>query len=247
MHLFEFHDLPNVPATIRLTLLDILAFCNGPVRDYYGDLCRTIVHEAETRGLRTVVELGAGTAPLTMHLAALPAARGLRLVACDLYPDIEHYRELTKRHPDQVQGIVEPVDFTLRHDWGPGVLLVLNATFHHIPPELRRQTLAALTQSSDRVLIFEPIQNNLVSMLLALTSFFPAIASPLWLTRPGILRRVLWCWLVPIAPLMFVWDALVSCLRQWSGERWQTELATIVSPDRKPQIATTIHSAVVRW
>lgn len=247
MHLFEFHDLPNVPATIRLTLLDILAFCNGPVRDYYGGICLTIVEQAATHGLRTVVELGAGTAPLTTHLAALPAARGLRLVACDLYPDVEHYRQLAARHPDQVQGIVEPIDFTQRHDWGPDALLVLNATFHHIPPELRGQTLAALTQSSTRVLVFEPIQNNLVSMFLALTSFFPAIVSPLWLTRPGVLRRVLWCWLIPIAPVMFVWDAVVSCLRQWRADRWQAELAAVVTPNRPPQIATTIHSAVVSW
>lgn len=247
MHLFEFHDLPNVPATIRLTLLDILAFCNGPVRNYYGDACDTIVSEAQRHDLRTIVELGAGSAPLTTHLAQAGAARDLQLVACDLYPDVKRYAELTTQYAENVRALSEPIDFTIPRDWGPATLLVLNATFHHIPPALRRQTLAALTQSSSRVLIFEPIQNNLISIIFVLTSIFPALASPLWLERPGVARRVLWCWLIPIAPLMFVWDGLVSCVRQWSGRRWQTELAEFVTDERPAEIATTVHSAVIAW
>jgi hypothetical protein len=247
MHLFEFQDHPHIPSFLRSTLLDVLEFCNGPVRDYYGEVCAAIVAEAKIRGSRQVVELGAGSAPLTQRLAREPAAQQLTCVACDLFPDVENYRELEARDPGRVRAMTEPVDFTQPRVWEPDTLLVLCATFHHIPPELRRQTLAAITQSAQGVMIFEPIQNNPLSMLFVLTSIFSAIASPLWWRRPGVLRRVLWCWVVPVVPLMFVWDGLVSCVRQWKPQRWRDELAHLLPPDRVPSINTSVHTAIVGW
>jgi hypothetical protein len=29
------------------------------------------------------------------------------------------------------------------------------------------------------------------------------------------------CWLLPIAPVMFWWDGIVSCLRMWTDQQWQ--------------------------
>jgi len=65
--------------------------------------------------------------------------------------------------------------------------------------------------------------------------------------RPGRLRRFLWCWLVPVVPLIFFWDGLVSCVRQWSPERWRTELQSIHGDARPPSIESGMNHLVVAW
>jgi hypothetical protein len=88
--------------------------------------------------------------------------------------------------------------------------------------------LAALVGSAERVMVFEPLRKTLLSMLFVLGSTVPALLLPLWfLPRAGRLRRFLWCWLVPIAPVIFWWDGLVTCTRLWTNREWQEALAQL--------------------
>src|SRR4026209_2740586 len=76
--------------------------------------------------------------------------------------------------------------------------------------------------------MFEPLQRSALSMLLAALSFFIALLLPLtFCRRPGKLRRVLWCWIVPIVPFFFAWDGVTSCLRQWTVDEWQAAFAEL--------------------
>jgi len=51
---------------------------------------------------------------------------------------------------------------------------------------------------------------------------FTAIATPVfYLNRPGTIRRIFWCWLFPVAVVTFVWDGVVSSLREWTASEWR--------------------------
>ena len=55
--------------------------------------------------------------------------------------------------------------------------------------------------------------------------------------------------MIPIAPLMFVWDGLVSCLRQWTQAEWEEFAAQASQAGIDVFRQTTVHSeriAVVR-
>lgn len=227
MHLFEFMDQDWVPASIRDTMRDILECGNSwPFRRYNDWVVAEIVRIAHERGATQVVELGAGTAPLTRHMLQCRAADGLQLIPCDSNPDVDRYRELETASGGRVKPVYEPVDFSKPHEWPKNAVLVLSATLHHVPPAARTQVLDAMRANGNHVLIFEPLRHNFWSMAFVGLSLVPAAITPVrFLGRAGRLRRALWCWLLPVAPLMFLWDGFVSCLRQWTRRDWERRLS----------------------
>lgn len=245
MHLFEFNDTPLVPASIRTTMLEVCELCNSGFRSFNHVVAERVLAETRRSGCTTVIELGAGTAPITRLLAPEACRRGMTLTPCDLLPNADAFAGLSADHPGCVRPVMESVDFTVRQAWGSGSLAVVVCTFHHIPPALRQRTLRALSESADRVMVFEPLRNTLLSAALTLTALVPVLIAPLvFIRRPGRLRRFVWCWLVPVVPFVFVWDSLVSCLRQWSPATWKRELSAL---GRTPDIEAGVHSLVVVW
>ncbi len=197
------------------------------------------------RGIQRVVELGAGSAPLTRVLGDV-AENGLKLTPCDLYPDVDSYTSLAAKHPEQIEPVYAPVDFRQEKDWGEASAVILCATFHHIREEERNSTLDTLLRGADLVLVFEPLRNTLFSMTLVLFAVFPALMTPVvTLRQAGLLRRMLFCWLIPIVPPMFVWDAVVSCLRQWSPRDWLRYEATLAEGGPTVRVFARPHSSTV--
>lgn len=230
-HGFEFMDMERLPKGLRGALRDILECGNSPpFRSYYLWAAKTVAQIAHQRGCTKIVELGAGTAPITRELAAGIESQainlGCTLSPCDLNPDTDTYRQLEARHPGLVVPEYEPFDFSRAHRrWPQGTLVFLSATLHHVPAKDRAAVVHRLAQSADVVLIFEPLRQTFLSGLFCLLSMFPALLCPVvYFNRPQKWRRFLWCWLVPVAPLMFVWDGLISCVRQWTRADWRTSL-----------------------
>lgn len=248
-HLFEFMDQAWLPASLRNTLREILETgCGRPFRPYYEWVANEVIHEAREAGCRRVVELGAGPAPVTKVMAPDPASDGLELIVSDYNPDRQEYQALEKRWPGKVVGRYECVDFSTSQTWEAGTLVFLSATLHHLPPELRPSVLKSLTASAARIMVFEPLRRTFLSVLFVLPSAVPALLLPLWrLGRPGRFRRFLWCWLLPVAPLMFWWDGFVSCLRQWSDGDWRRELSEVVGSSRPTSVRSWTFCQLVRW
>jgi hypothetical protein len=212
--------------------MEIVEFCNARFRSYYPLLADAALKRATAEGFTTIVELGAGCGPLTERMAADPRSAGIRFIVCDLIPDRAAFRRLANRFPDRVEAIYEPVDFSECRDWGPKSLLLLSAAFHHVPVERRSDVLRTLRESAGGVMIFSTVRKTMWCLLTAPLVVFPALLLPIaFRHRPGRLRRILWCWLLPIAPLMMMWDAIGGCLRQWSRSDWQS--ADGHSPTRK--------------
>jgi hypothetical protein len=226
MHLFEFIDQAWVPSSLRDTMRDIFEYGKSrPFRPYYNWVVGEIIRIAKERGATTVVELGAGTAPLTRHLLRHPEAQDLKLVVCDSKPDEEAYRESEQASQGRVQPIYSAIDFSQPRDWPKDSLLVLSATLHHIPSAERAQVLNALRSNGNPVLVFEPLRRTASSILFVALSLTPALLTPLrYLGRAGRVRRFVWCWLLPAAPIMFLWDGVVSCIRQWTPVDWERGL-----------------------
>jgi hypothetical protein len=248
-HLFEWMDLERLPASLRNTMREILECGNArPFRPYYSWVAREVKRRMVEEGYQNAVELGAGTAPITRLLARDPDLQGMRLIVCDLKPDVEGFRGLEARYPGRVTPEYEPVDFSQPRTWPPKTLLFLSGTFHHLPPAGRSEVLRSLTNSAERTMMFEPLRKTLVSVIFVFFSIFPALFLPLWfITRPGRLRRVFWCWLVPLAPILFWWDGVVSCLRMWSDKQWDEALRQIRTPTRERTIRHCLFSQLVSW
>jgi hypothetical protein len=248
-HLFEFMDLAWLPAGLRDTLREILECGNNkPFRPYYEWVANEVLKAAKAGGFTTLVELGAGPAPITQLLANDPSSDGLRLVPCDINPDHSAYQALAARHPGKVVPRYDAVDFSRPQEWEPNTLLYLSGTFHHIPVKARDGVLRSLGKSAERVMVFEPLRKTVGSALFVLPSIVPALVLPLWrIARPGRLRRFLWCWLVPVAGPMFWWEGFVSCLRMWNEAEWQTQLKSLVGPEQEGTVEHSGFCQLISW
>jgi hypothetical protein len=249
LFLFEFMDLALLPSTLRATIHDVLESCLGtPPRRYYEWVAREILNLVQDGSINTIVELGAGTAPITRELATqLSGHKGISLRVSDLYPNTALYQALEEKYPDLIQTDRRSVDFSRPMDFPAGSLLVLSGSFHHVRPAARLQVMKAL--STYRVAVFEPLRRNPASLFLSLLGFFPGLATPLrfWNQRPGNWRRILWCWLVPLAPAMIVWDGIVSCLRCWTENEWNENLALVIATDRQVFTKSKLLNQVIAW
>jgi len=250
--LFEFMDLRWLPQSVRRTLRDILECGNArPFRSYYRWVADESLASADRASLDTLVELGAGTAPIAREILRRDVAstNAATVEVTDLNPDADRYDDLRRRHGDRVRPVCQSVDFSRpRASWDVRTGLVLSATFHHIPYAERRRVLRVLSASGSRVMIFEPLRCNVVSALFVFCSIVPAMLCPLvYLRRPGVWRRFLWCWLLPVAPLMFVWDGLASVARCWTEPQWEQALADAGVDRATVTIETSAVCTCVRW
>lgn len=248
-HLFEFMDQDWLPQGMRHTLREVLECGNSrPFRGYYEWVARETLAAARAGGYDTIVELAAGTAPITRLMAESPDSQGFKLVVSDLNPHTAAFRELARQYPGKVEPILTPVDISVPHDWKPKTLVIISGAFHHLPPALRPKVLAALTASAGRVMIFEPLRKTPTSVLYVLGSLVPALLIPaLYARRPGRFRRLLCCWLFPWVPLIFLWEGVVSCARMWSDEEWRAQLARCCPPGRPGEVRSTTFCQMVAW
>jgi hypothetical protein len=249
MFLFEFMDLEWVPGSLRSTIHDSLDACLGTApRRYYDWVATEILDLVERNPAETIVELGAGTAPITRALVgALDGRTDISLRVSDLYPNKKLYRELEEKYAGVVRAELSPINFSRPLDFPPGSLLVLSAAFHHLPPAKRLEVLRIL--SAYRVAVFEPLRRNPASIVLCLFGFVPAIRTPLlfWNRRPGNWRRIFWCWLFPLATMIIVWDGLVSCLRCWTEKEWKDHLKDVIDEDHPVSMKSELFNQMIAW
>lgn len=211
--------------------MDVVEICNSRFRPFYRRAVNDIISHAQATGCTHVAELGAGNAPITQRLLKDPRADRLRFTVCDYLPKPEVYRRLQVDHPGRVTGIDEPVDFTQPRQWEPGTLLVITAAFHHVHNDKRAGLLKQLTESADGVLLFAPVRKTIGCVLAGFATPIPALLTPFLMAhRPGRWRRALWCTLLPVVPLLMLWDGVGGGLRQWSRDDWHAAAEQVQLP-----------------
>ena len=246
--LFEFMDQSWIPASLHATLRDVLGFhLRVTLLNYYRWAADSTLATAQRTGVHRVSEVGAGAAGFSENLAKLIRERraDVEVEISDLRPDSERYRALEAAFPGILRARTESVDFvSTRSD---AELVVLSAAFHHIPWAAREPVLRAL--SARRVMVFESVTRNVRSILGCAIGFLPAMATPLYFigTPEGRWRRFVWCWLVPVAPIMVAWDGVVSCLRCWTEDEWRQELTRMGLDESAIAIERRGFSHVISW
>ncbi len=219
---FEFMDLDSMPKSLRSTLRDLLhVSSNYPFRPYDEWAAQAVYDYAQKHKINEITELGAGCAPITRTLLRKHPNWQARFHVTDIHPDEIAFNELSKLD-SRVNCVWEPIDFTKPQKDFNNSLLVLSAAFHHIPEEKKERVLESLRAISPHVLILEPLRPTLSSVLLAGAGLSSGLLAPFFrMNSKKFFRCAFWCWVFPVAPLLFVWDGCVSALRCWSRKQWE--------------------------
>lgn len=244
--LFEFMDQAWVAKSLRITMRELLeAIGSMPPFYYYRWASEKILKICRREGIQNVIELGAGSAPITRELLKPEYKYDFKLHVTDILPDHSSFKKLAEDSQGKVTAHLEPIDFSRHNNWPKKTLLVLSATFHHIPYRERTKVLRHLTKQAHRTLILEPIRKNFLSMGLCFLSFFLSFLLPLInIKRQGHCRRVFWCWLFPVAGSLLVWDGIISCLRGYSDEQFIENLRPISYPRKIESYGTKLYQNI---
>jgi hypothetical protein len=87
-------------------------------------------------------------------------------------------------------------------------------SFHHFAPEEARAILQNAVDAGESIGIFEVTGRALPTLAMVVTWAFLLSACTPWI-RPFRWSRLFWTYLVPIIPLVLLFDGIVSCLRTY--------------------------------
>jgi len=216
VHLFEFHEMPWFPAVWRDLLTDFLSFYATSFKPY-ANVASLLAEALEESGSTRIVDLCSGAGrPLLLLVPALRrlGLSDLQVTLTDKYPNLEALK-IVGETCGGVTYLDSPIDAADVPESLKG-FRTLFTSFHHFRPAAARAILTNAVDNDEGVGIFEYTERNWLVWTL------PTLSIPLlvWLCTPFIRpfrwRRILWTYLVPIVPLIAMWDGFVSNLRTYS-------------------------------
>jgi hypothetical protein len=214
VQLIEIHDQAWFPAFLRDAVTDDLQILLG-IGKPYGDILPELREGIERSGTDRVVDLCSGGGGPWPWLTEELKRRGVQVSVelSDKFPN-EAARARARNDSEQLHYRAEPVD-AARVPSGLGGFRTLFTSFHHFPPEQAREILRDAAAKGRGIGVFEvPGRRPLTLLLLPLVVVGDILVVPFLRPRP--LARMVWRWLIPIVPLVLLFDGIVSCLRAYS-------------------------------
>jgi hypothetical protein len=162
-------------------------------------------------------------------IRALADEQGIqaRALLTDRYPHaagtLEEPAGRVDSHPDPVDASHVPADLH-------GVR-TLFLSFHHFRPETGRAILADAVRAGSGIAIFELTERRLVSMLGGVPGIPILVLLLTPFMRPFQWSRLLFTYVLPILPLLILWDGLISHLRTYSVAELEQLVSELEAPD----------------
>jgi hypothetical protein len=216
LHLFEFHDLPWFPASLRNGITECLRVLSARLRleTLIAPILRDVIQES---GAERIVDLCSGSCGPLIPLQRSLAEHGVavELVVTDKYPNRSAFSRAEQETAGAIRGYLDSVDATRVPDELRGIRTLFNA-FHHFPPARAREILKDAHDKRQPIAIFEITDRSFVRTITNFPGSFLLMLAAIPVMRP---RKPVWWifgYLPPLLPAAFAWDGLVSCLRSYS-------------------------------
>jgi hypothetical protein len=206
----EIEDQPWCPAPVRDALTDYLQFAIEKFQPYRA-IGRRLRDAVRRSGARQIVDLCAGGGGPWPELLDQAGLDGVRVRLTDRFPNREAFERMRRRAPDRLEAEEEPVDATAVPERLHGFRTIFSS-FHHFRPDVATAILADAVRRREGIAVLEGAERHWLALLWMLfTPLIVLVAMPT--IRPVRLSRLLFTYLIPIVPLVVLWDGIVSCLR----------------------------------
>jgi hypothetical protein len=218
--LFEIADQNWCPSFIRRAVTSFLATVESRTGIYRPtfDVLKRVLEQASTND---IVVLCAGSGRSVIDLAkALPP--NTRIVLTDIAPDIRSSGNSSTMvyDPRSIDARRIPADLK--------GLRVIYGSFHHFYPSDARAILAAAVRANEPIAIFEATERSFRGVgACLLIPILVLIMTPL--TRPVRMLSLVLTYLIPILPVIVLWDGLVSSLRTYTQEEMRAFVGNLES------------------
>ena len=245
LHLFEIEDQRWCPATIRDAATDYLEFVVERFNPYAPIVPRLAAAIARS-GNTQVLDLCSGAGGPWRSLLSDVARRGsgASIMLSDRYPNSAVAREINRAEATDLRYFESAVDATDVPVSLQGFRTMF-ASFHHFAPDPAQRILRNAVSRRCGVGIVELTERRAPAILgMLLTPIVLWVVTPL--IRPFRWSRLLWTYLIPLVPLVVVWDGIVSCLRTYTPAELRamtadlTEFEWDIGTTRAPGMASAI-------
>lgn len=219
LHLFEFEDQPWLPAVLRNLQTDFLRHMST-VPHLYEPVIPLIDKVLARSSSRRIIDLCSGGAGPWEQLLA--TGWDVTVTLTDRYPNREAFAQAQARCAPRLDHCPDPVDARQLPARLDGMRILFNC-FHHFPPTDAQGILQDAVDRQAALGIFE-IAERTPRTLLAVLFGVPLLVFALTpCIRPLTFSRLFWTYCMPLAPVLIVWDGLVSLLRTYSRADWTTQ------------------------
>lgn len=227
-HLFEFCDLRS-PAILRRMSPEYLEAMWRKTR-LIEAVAPQMAAILQQTGSCQLVDLCAGASgPLPGILNCL-ARDGISAdaIMTDKFPNLDAFERARRRSNGHLTYVREPVDATRIPPEIKGMRTLFCGLHHFAPPSARAIFQDAVRQRAP-IAIFEITERTWRSILgICLIPFLVLLLTPF--IRPFRWSRLVLTYLVPIAPLLILWDAVVSCLRSYQPDELHRLVEALEGP-----------------
>ena len=213
-HLFEILDQAWCPQAVRHGATDFLEAITSR-GDIYRPIQAEIFRAIDDCGAERVIDLcsgGGGPWLSPAWRSGLAAHAPLTVVLTDKFP--------STALPARVGGDVSCVNFPVDAAHVPDALRgfrTIFSSFHHFPDAVARDVLADAVRCGEGFAMAEVTSRTRRAFAtMFLMPLFAWILTPTM--RPFRWSRLLLTYLVPVIPLVVLWDGLVSCCRTRTPE-----------------------------
>lgn len=231
IQLFEFGDQKWFPNTLRDYTTDFLQFVVNKL-DVYRPIVPIIEKGLSKTSNSKIVDLASGAGGGWLHLRKLLIKKypNLRVTLTDVYPNLEALGGVAANGGETFEFVPTAVDARSVLPTMKG-MRTLFLSLHHFCPQDATLILGSAIEARMPIAVFE-LQERGVKSLLAM------LFSPLnvLFVTPFIgsfkISRFFFTYIIPLVPLIVLWDGVVSALRTYS----ETEMQQLI--EATPQYQT---------
>jgi hypothetical protein len=233
LHIFEWEDQPWFPEIFRNFITDHLVFL---VSRAFAPAMPKLAEAMKSSGHNTIVDLcsgGGGPLPALLPELSDELGESVNATLTDLYPNIEAFEEAKAKSDGDIDYRKESTSAIDCPESLEGFRTIFTA-LHHFRPEGAKKILADAVDKQVPIAAFEAQERSFAQLIvIPFVIFVSAFIMTPFVGRLSV-GRVFFTYIIPLAPLFFTWDAVVSCLRTYD-------------PDELKELTEELHKNSYRW
>lgn len=225
-------DLPEIedqhwfPKSLRNMLTDYLQFMYART-GIFLPIVPLLKRALADTGAERFVDLCSGGGGPVPYLQRRLAEEGIEVGATltDKFPNLDAFRAMRAAPGSRITFVEHSVDASAVPDDLAGFRTLFTG-LHHLPPDLAQKILADAVRGRQGIGIFEV--NERAPMALFFTLLVPfavLLATPF--IRPFTWQRLVFTYLLPVIPLVTMWDGFASNMRTYSRRELERLTASI--------------------
>jgi hypothetical protein len=226
----ELHEQSWFPRTLRNEITDALQ-CGSEILKAYAPISGLLQSALEATRGRSIVDVcsGSGGPWLDLSQKLQANATSYSILLTDKFPNLVAFENVKAASANRIDFYRYSVDATKVPVELEGFRTMFSS-FHHFPPKQARAILQNAVDAKQGIGIFEVTSRSASAVgMMFLWFLTPFIFTPS--IRPFRWSRLLYTYVLPIIPLVLLFDGLVSCLRTYQPRELRELIEGLAAPE----------------